>query len=43
MYPWQMLFCEDTPIEWVHESQQALVTADWRVEARFPKHGEFLN
>jgi formate hydrogenlyase transcriptional activator len=34
---------EDTPIAWVHESQQALVTADWREEARFAKHGEFLN
>jgi formate hydrogenlyase transcriptional activator len=34
---------EDSPIAWVHESQQALVTADWRQEARFAKHGEFLN
>ena len=34
---------EDTPIAWVHESQQALVTTDWRQEARFAKHGEFLN
>jgi formate hydrogenlyase transcriptional activator len=34
---------DDTPIAWVHESQQALVTADWREEARFRKHGEFLN
>jgi len=33
---------EDTPIAWVHESQKALVTADWRGEARFPKHGQFL-
>src|ERR1700678_2832202 len=33
----------DTPIEWVHGSQQALVTADWRTEPRFPKHREFLN
>jgi formate hydrogenlyase transcriptional activator len=33
---------EDTPIAWVHESQQALVTTDWREEARFPKHGQFL-
>src|SRR6202451_1585574 len=37
------LVLEDTPIAWVHESQQALVTADWREEARFEKHGEFLN
>ena len=34
---------EDTPIAWVHESRQALVTTDWREEARFAKHGEFLN
>jgi formate hydrogenlyase transcriptional activator len=34
---------EDTPLAWVHESQQALVTADWRAEARFAKHGELLN
>jgi formate hydrogenlyase transcriptional activator len=33
---------DDTPIAWVHESQQALVTADWRAEARFAKHGELL-
>jgi formate hydrogenlyase transcriptional activator len=34
---------EDTPIEWTHESQQVLVTTDWRAETRFAKHGEFLN
>jgi formate hydrogenlyase transcriptional activator len=34
---------DDTPIAWVHESQQALVTVDWREETRFAKHGEFLN
>jgi formate hydrogenlyase transcriptional activator len=34
---------EGTPIAWVHESRQALVTNDWRAEARFAKHGEFLN
>ena len=34
---------EDTPIAWVHESQRALVTADWRAESRFAKHGEFLS
>ncbi|MGD1021897.1 MAG: GAF domain-containing protein [Candidatus Sulfotelmatobacter sp.] len=35
---------EDTPIEWVHESQQPLVIADWNnnEETRFPKHGECL-
>ncbi len=32
-----------TPIDWVYESQQALVTADWNFETRFPKHGESLN
>jgi formate hydrogenlyase transcriptional activator len=34
---------EDTPIEWVHESQQPLVTADWGEETRFAKHSECLN
>jgi formate hydrogenlyase transcriptional activator len=34
---------DDTPIQWVHGSQQALVTPDWRTEPRFPKHREFLN
>jgi formate hydrogenlyase transcriptional activator len=34
---------DDTPIEWVYESQQVLVTTDWRAETRFAKHGEFLN
>ena len=34
---------EGTPIEWVHESQRALVTADWNEETRFAKHGESLN
>ena len=34
---------EDTPIEWVHESRQVLVTTDWKEETRFAKHGEFLN
>src|ERR1700693_2144630 len=33
---------EGTPVEWVHESQQTLVTADWNDETRFPKHREFL-
>src|SRR5260370_258511 len=36
------LVLEDTPIAWVHESQQVLVTTDWREEARFAKHGQFL-
>jgi formate hydrogenlyase transcriptional activator len=34
---------EGTPLEWVHESRQTLVTADWNEETRFPKHREFLN
>jgi formate hydrogenlyase transcriptional activator len=34
---------EDTPTEWVYESQQPLVTADWNRETRFQKHGEFLS
>ena len=34
---------EGTAIEWVHESQQALVTANWNEETRFAKHGESLN
>jgi formate hydrogenlyase transcriptional activator len=33
----------DTPIEWVYESQQALITADWNEETRFAKHGESLS
>jgi formate hydrogenlyase transcriptional activator len=34
---------DDTPAEWVHGSQQALVVADWNEEARFAKHREFLS
>src|ERR1700676_3408520 len=34
---------QGTPIEWVHESQRTLVTADWNEETRFGKHGEFLS
>src|ERR1700677_1218690 len=41
--PLDDVILEDTPTEWVHESQQALVTTDWRAEPRFSKHGEFLN
>src|SRR5882724_6997257 len=33
----------DTPVEWVHESQQVLVTTDWKGETRFRKHRELLN
>jgi formate hydrogenlyase transcriptional activator len=34
---------EGTPTEWVYESQQALVTADWSEETRFARHRESLN
>jgi len=34
---------EGTPVEWVHNSQQALVTDDWSRETRFAKHAEFLH
>jgi formate hydrogenlyase transcriptional activator len=34
---------QDTPMQWVHESQEALVTSNWGDEARFGKHREFLN
>jgi formate hydrogenlyase transcriptional activator len=33
---------EGTPVEWVHNSQQALVTADWSRETRFAKHAASL-
>src|ERR1700688_2647250 len=34
---------EGTPVEWVHNSQQALVTEDWSRETRFAKHADFLH
>ena len=34
---------EGTPMAWVHDSQQALVTTDWSEEPRFPAHAEFLS
>ncbi len=34
---------ENTPAELVHNSQQILVTGDWREESRFAEYGEFLN
>ena len=34
---------EETPVEWVHESQQALITPDWIAEPLFSNHGKFLN
>jgi formate hydrogenlyase transcriptional activator len=33
---------EDTPITWVHEYQEVLVTNEWGRESRFPRHREFL-
>jgi formate hydrogenlyase transcriptional activator len=33
---------EDTPIAWVYESGQPLVTRDWNRETRFQKHRLFL-
>ncbi len=37
------LVLDGTPTQRVHESQEILITTDWRKEKRFPKHGEFLN
>ena len=34
---------QGTPIAWVHQSQQALITADWNEETRFANHAQFLN
>jgi formate hydrogenlyase transcriptional activator len=36
-------FLREAPIDWVHESQQSLVTADWREEVSYPSYREFLN
>jgi formate hydrogenlyase transcriptional activator len=36
------LCLEDSPIRWVHDSGQPLVTLDWRQETRFHKYGAFL-
>jgi formate hydrogenlyase transcriptional activator len=33
---------EGTPVEWVYESQRALVTPDWHEETRFGDHGKCL-
>ena len=33
---------EDSPIQWVHESGESLVTLDWSGETRFQKYGAFL-
>jgi len=32
----------DSPIQWVYESAQPLITADWGQESRFEKYGTFL-
>lgn len=34
---------EDTPVVWVHERQERLITRDWARESRFPKHSQFLS
>jgi formate hydrogenlyase transcriptional activator len=34
---------EDTPVEWVHKAQQALVTSNWTAETRFAIHAQSLN
>lgn len=34
---------QGTTVEWVDESQEALVTADWAEETRFSAHRRFLN
>jgi formate hydrogenlyase transcriptional activator len=36
-------FLRDAPTAWVHESQQVLVTADWRQEMHYPRYREFLD
>lgn len=36
-------FLKEAPIDHVHESQQALVTADWRREESYPQYKEFLS
>lgn len=36
-------FLREAPTSWVHESQQVLVTADWRQDINFPSYKEFLN
>ncbi len=33
---------ENTPMEWVHRTQEVLMTPDWRAETRFNGHAEFL-
>jgi formate hydrogenlyase transcriptional activator len=37
------LHLEGTPIQWVHDSGQPLVTPDWNEETRFPSHRTFLS
>jgi formate hydrogenlyase transcriptional activator len=34
---------QDTPIGWVHDSQQPLIVADWSKETRFPEHALSLD
>jgi formate hydrogenlyase transcriptional activator len=33
---------EDSPIQWTHESSEALVVLDWSQETRFQRYGQFL-
>jgi len=35
-------FLREAPTDWVHRSQQILVTDDWRKETDFPQYREFL-
>jgi hypothetical protein len=35
-------FLRDAPTNWVYESQQPFVAADWQQEQGFPEHREFL-
>ena len=36
-------FLREAPTDWVHESQQVLVTDDWSEETAFPQYREFLS
>jgi formate hydrogenlyase transcriptional activator len=36
-------FLRESPTEWVHESQEMLLTGDWRKETGFPQYREFLS
>jgi len=36
-------FLREAPTSWVHESQQIMLTADWRQETHFPQYKAFLS